>query len=343
MLLNALQSRIVLADALARGYALLAVNADSPAALTDCLEAALQARAPIIIETSLWQLTGYSFGAGDPLLGLARYIAQVSLLANAERYREIPVLFHTDHIKGPETWRILEAAIRGVQADLGDVTARLRASTVSLDSSDLSEEENIGHIATLCRIADDGGVPVTLEMEAGVDDGLAPLDVTERLLGSVEARYPDRVWLWAPGVGTRHGLSSDGYPAFRPDVVQAQREQARQTTGRAIGIALHGSSGLAEANLRDAVAAGVLKVNWSSESLLLRSHAARDYYQAYADRLDPSRPEFKTTAMDNGLQTYVSARYLPTVKERILLLGGGGRARELARRLPGVPSEGGEL
>src|SRR6185369_6679997 len=49
-----------------------AVNADSHAAITDCLEAARECGAPIIIETSLWQLTGRSFGGGDAILGLAR-------------------------------------------------------------------------------------------------------------------------------------------------------------------------------------------------------------------------------------------------------------------------------
>jgi fructose/tagatose bisphosphate aldolase len=326
VLLDALQSRALLADALRQGYALLAVNADSPAALTDCMEAALQMQAPIIIETSLWQLTGHSFGAGDPILGLARYIAQVALLANSDRYGSVPVIFHTDHIKGPETMRILTAAIRGVPADLGGATVSRRASTLSLDSSELNEAENIHHIRELCRIADEADTPVTLEMEAGVDDGLTPLDVTDRLLGGVEARYSGRVWLWAPGVGTRHGLSDTGYPAFSPDAVGRQRERARQITGREIGIALHGSSGLAEASLRDAVAAGVVKVNWSSESLAIRAHAAREYYLAHADQLEPAHAQFKARAMDNGVQSYISARYLPTIAQRIELLGGRGRS-----------------
>src|SRR5437016_5831765 len=103
MLLNPIQSRSLFAHALANGYAILAVNADSPAAVTDCLEAARRCGAPIIIETSLWQLTGWSFGAGDPLRGLPRYLVQVAALANAEPYRDVPVIFHTDHIKGQQT------------------------------------------------------------------------------------------------------------------------------------------------------------------------------------------------------------------------------------------------
>ena len=56
MLLDPLQSRIALQHALQNRYAILAVNADSHAAINDCLEAALQINAPVIIETSLWSL-----------------------------------------------------------------------------------------------------------------------------------------------------------------------------------------------------------------------------------------------------------------------------------------------
>ena len=62
MLLSPTQSRAALRCALEHQFAILAVNADSPAAITDCLEAARECDAPIIIETSLWQLTGRSFG-----------------------------------------------------------------------------------------------------------------------------------------------------------------------------------------------------------------------------------------------------------------------------------------
>src|SRR5690242_18051880 len=101
MLLNPTQARHLLAHALENRYAILAVNADSPAAINDCLEAARRCSAPITIEASLWQLTGHSFGMGDPLLGMARYLSHLEVLANSERYRAVPVLFHTDHIKGP--------------------------------------------------------------------------------------------------------------------------------------------------------------------------------------------------------------------------------------------------
>lgn len=321
MFVSPLQARLLFQAALEHRFALLAINADSPAAITDCLEAAREIDAPVIIETSLWQLNGRSFGAGDPALGLARYLVQVILLAGSDRYRDVPVLLHTDHIQGPVTLPLLRAALRGLPTGVnGSVVS---PSTLSLDSSRLTERENLDTIVALGREATECGRPVTLEMEAGIDDGVTPPEVTQRLLGSVEEQTPDTVHLWAPGVGTRHGLTDSG--GFSPDAVARHREIAQQATGRPIGIALHGSSGLSPQALRDAVAAGVVKVNWSSESLLIRSDAARAYYPAHPAESSRSHPAWKATVMDHGMQAWIAAQYVPRVRERMDLLGGAGR------------------
>jgi fructose-bisphosphate aldolase class II len=333
MLLDPLQSRTLLTDALRRRYAILAVNADSHAAVTDCLEAALRAGAPVIIETSLWQLEGHAYGGGDALLGLARYLADVAVLAGGERYRGVPVIFHTDHIRGPKTVGILTAALRGVPVRLGGGEVTLRASTVSLDASGLTDQENVEMICGLAAAAAAAGAPATLEMESEVDGGHTPAEQTRRLITAVEARHPGVVWLWAPGLGTRHGLSAGGYPEFRVDLVEANVRLLRELTGRDVGLALHGSSGLDEKDLAAAARSGVVKVNWSSESLLCRSGAARDYYSEMAAQLDPGHAKWKATAMDNGVQAYVSARYVPRVAERMALLGGSGRGPAFAAGL----------
>jgi len=161
-------------------------------------------------------------------------------------------------------------------------------------------------------------------MEANVDEGHTPAERTRRLIAPVEARHPGVVWLWAPGLGTRHGLG-DGYPDFRIDRVGANVDLVRELTGRAVGLALHGSSGLDAASLAAAARAGVVKVNWSSESLLLRSGAARAYYEERAPQFDPKDPQWKATVMDNGVQSFVAARYVPRVAERMRLLGGEGQ------------------
>lgn len=309
MLLSPDQTRHLYEHAALHHYAVLAVNADSPAAVTDCLIAAAECGAPLIIETSLWQLTGHSYGAGDACLGLDRYLAELRLMATSQRFQSVPVVFHTDHIKGPETVRILEHAIRS------------GASSVSLDSSELEPRENISLVGGLCAYAETAGLPVTLEMEAGVDDGVTGLDETRALFGEVERRHPGRLALWAPGVGTRHGLDAD-LGGFSPEAVRQHQQLASDLAGRPIGIALHGSSGLSRGQLQDAVAAGVTKVNWSSESLLIRSLAARAYFAENGAALEKGASGFKAAAMDHGMQSFISQRYVPKVVERMQVLLG---------------------
>lgn len=324
MFLTPRDTRRLYQHAATNGYAILAVNADSPAAIADCLVAALECDAPVIIETSLWQLTGLSFGAGDPLLGLDRYLADLRVLADSGRFSAVPVVYHTDHIKGPETAAILEHAMEA------------GASSISLDSSELSGEENVAMMNRLCAFAEARGLPAALEMEAGIDDGVTELEEARALFGAVETAHPGCLALWAPGVGTKHGLANETETGgFSPEAVRAHRELASGLAGRPIGIALHGSSGLSDDQLIAAVEAGVVKVNWSSESLLIRSRAARDYFASHGDRLEKGHPDFKNAAMDDGLQRAISSAYGPRVGARIKTLGGSGRASEFMRSLAG--------
>ncbi len=324
MLLDPLQSRVLLNHALENRYAILAVNADSHAAITDCLEAALQVDAPVIIETSLWQLEGYSFGAGDPITGVARYLADLAVMANSKKYENIPVIYHTDHIKGAQTFSILEAAIKGIRFQFHDNSSTLKASTISLDASSFTHEETIHHISHLCEFAEKNNVPVTLEMEDAVDEGITSAEVAELLLGTIEQRYPGQIFLWAPGTGTKHGFGIN--MDFSLKTIEQHILLTKQITGREIGIALHGSTGLRNHDLSEASKAGVIKVNWSTESLYIRSNAAKEYYKVMEDQLDKSHKEWKNTAMDNGVQRFVSAAYIPKVQERMLILGGEGKA-----------------
>ncbi len=320
MLLSPQQARAVYEHAATNRYAVLAVNADSPAAVVDCFIAAQACDAPIIIETSLWQLTGQSFGAGDPLLGIDLFLAQLKTLAANERFRDVPVIYHTDHIKGSATIDILTHAMRR------------KASSLSLDSSAMNAEENVATMIRLGEIAMQEELSLTLEMEAGVDDGVTPLEEAKSLFGEVELRMPGQLALWAPGVGTKHGLGND-LGGFSPTAIRAHQEFASELAGRPIGIALHGSSGLSVNQLQDGVAAGVVKVNWSSESLLIRSAAAAAYFDNNRERLDPKHPDFKISAMDDGLQRSISNVYVPKVKSRIEALGGSGRASDLLQCL----------
>ncbi|MFT5126296.1 MAG: fructose-bisphosphate aldolase class II, partial [Verrucomicrobiales bacterium] len=91
MLLHPEQTRRLIAHAVENHYAVLAVQADSPAAISDVLLAAEAGDAPVILEVTTSTLSGHGCGMGNPLLGVNRYLAEVEVLANSDRFRNVPV------------------------------------------------------------------------------------------------------------------------------------------------------------------------------------------------------------------------------------------------------------
>ena len=63
------------------------------------------------------------------------------------------------------------------------------------------------------------------------------------------------------------------------------------------------------------------------------SRVAMEYYATHTAQLEKSHKEWKGTAMDNGVQTFVSTRYVPKVAERINVLNGRGKARLIDSQL----------
>jgi fructose-bisphosphate aldolase, class II len=92
---------------------------------------------------------------------------------------------------------------------------------------------------------------------------------------------------------------------------------------------------LPEAALRNAVAAGVAKVNWSSESLLIRSRAALEYFVQSKQQLERSHPKWKDTAQDNGMNSFIADKYVGKVRERMRVLGSNGHGAAFMRSLEG--------
>jgi fructose/tagatose bisphosphate aldolase len=333
MLLTPLQTRKLISYCMDEHCALLAVNIDSASGILDCIRAAKQMDSPIIIETSLWQLEGISFGAGDPLRGIALYIAHINLLANSEEFRDIPVVYHIDHIRGPDTEDILTGAVKGIPFKVEGETLLLSPSSISLDASGLSVNENVELMCSLIETSKKYRRPVTLEMEAGIDGGYTAPEEVEALVMGVEKKHPGYLALFAPGLGSRHGYSEEGYPDFQPENVAKNTALIEKLTGRKIGVVLHGSSGLSEDQIKRAVSQGLIKMNWSTAGLILRSSAAQEYYKTHHEKLVPGHPDFKQTAGDNGVGRYVSVRFQPAVKRLIKLLKSDGKAGSFMAKL----------
>jgi fructose-bisphosphate aldolase class II len=190
---------------------------------------AAQADAPVILQVS--QNTVRYHGGLEPLA--------LATLAVA-RQAAVPVAVHLDHAETPE---------------LVDEAVRLGVGSVMFDASRLPYEANLAATAEVAARCHAAGVWVEAELgEVGGKHGAhAPTARTDpaEAAGFVAATGVDAL---AVAVGTSHAmLTRDA----RLDFDLIGRLAARVP----VPLVLHGSSGVSEAQLQRAVAAGITKVN----------------------------------------------------------------------------------
>jgi fructose-bisphosphate aldolase class II len=190
---------------------------------------AAQAEAPVILQVS--QNTVRYHGGLEPLA--------LATLAVA-RQAAGPVAVHLDHAETPE---------------LVDEAVRLGVGSVMFDASRLPYEANLAATAEVAARCHAAGVWVEAELgEVGGKHGAhAPTARTDpaEAAGFVAATGVDAL---AVAVGTSHAMLT---PDARLDFDLIERLAARVP----VPLVLHGSSGVSEADLRRAVAAGITKVN----------------------------------------------------------------------------------
>jgi ketose-bisphosphate aldolase len=224
----------ILDRAFAERYGVAAINIVNDLTMEAVLAAAVEERAPVIIQTSV--KTVKSIG-----LNLL-YAMWREMTAGIE----VPVSLHLDHC--PE---------RQVISDC------LRAgwNSVLFDASSLPVAENQRQTVEVVKEARGYGAHVEGEIEAitGVEDGIgsdeeAPRESLETALTFIRTTGVD---VFAPAIGNAHGQykSEPTLDAQRvSDIVAAEP----------IPIALHGGTGMTDDQFTDLIARGCAKINIST-------------------------------------------------------------------------------
>ncbi len=264
------------------GFCIPAFNVYNMESVIGVLEAAEEMKAPIIMQVYprlMKEQTGYFL---SPII-----------LAAAKR-ASVPICFHLDH--GPselETTRSL----------------RYGATGIMLDGSKLSFEENIAltkRVVDICSYLN-----VQVEGELGHigsvnDDAMDEFTTPEDAKRFVEETG---VACLAVAVGTAHGRYT------KPPKLDIERIKAiRSATGNA-ALVLHGGSGVPDEEIKNAVKAGIRKMNF-----------ATDICYAFLDTcLEELKKPDRPIAIDSFMKTPIAA-----VKEfcisRIKLVGADGEA-----------------
>jgi fructose-bisphosphate aldolase class II len=155
-------------------------------------------------------------------------------------------------------------------------------NSVLFDGSALSLDDNTAQTAKVVDEAHAAGVDVEGELEAirRVDErpGAAsqPYPV-ETAVAFIQATGVD---CFAPAIGNAHGLYQST-PSLDSERVTAIVERAP------VPIALHGGTGMSQAQFDDLISRGCAKVNISTALKIAYVDAHRDYLSSFPDTYDP--------------------------------------------------------
>jgi fructose-bisphosphate aldolase class II len=224
----------ILDRAFAERYGVAAFNIVNDLTLEAVLAAAVELRAPVIVQTSV--KTVKSIGR-DVLFGM-----WTTMTAGIE----VPVTLHLDHC--PEREVISSCLEAGWNSVLFD------ASALPVEENRRQTEEVVAEAARY-----GAGVEGEIEGIKGVEDDVGSDEESDRQSLEVALDFIRTTGIdcFAPAIGNAHGMyaSEPTLDAQRvTDIVEAQP----------IPIALHGGSGMTDEQFTDLIARGCAKVNIST-------------------------------------------------------------------------------
>ncbi|MCX7027207.1 MAG: class II fructose-bisphosphate aldolase [Spirochaetes bacterium] len=222
----------ILGNARKRGYGVPAISAANEFTLRACIEAAEEAKSPVIILTGYYQTDGINY--------YNRIIEDFSCRAS------VPVAAMWDHSSN------FKESMRGIRAGFG---------SIMVDRSSLPYEQNVAEVNEMVHIAHVVGVEVEAELGhvgSGVNyavDGNSALTVPAEAASFVKETGIDCL---AVAIGTAHGVYK-GEPKLRFDLLE---ELAAKVS---VPLVLHGGSGTGDDNIARACRSGICKVNVANE------------------------------------------------------------------------------
>jgi fructose-bisphosphate aldolase class II len=278
--------KVILDDAHANGYAVVAANVVNMEMVRGVVAAATDLDSPIILQIGPGQMS--SHGDGRAISAMAREFAGRT---------HIPIALHLDHGK---TDRAISFAFRN------------GFSSIMFDGSQYPFEENVRRTKAVVDLAHREGVTVEGELgHVGMADqkDYARYDM---YTDPAEAkRFADATGIDAIAVafGTAHGK----YPANHVPVLDFDRLKAIKAAVD-MPVVMHGGSASGDDNIRQAVACGVNKINVATDTFV----ACRDAVAA-ATRAEPGIDFIK-------LLNVLEKAARDTIAGYIALMGSASRA-----------------
>jgi len=238
-------------------YGVLACNVIELGHAEAIVQGAAAERAPIILQISQ-NAVRYRIGALEPLVAACRELAIAS---------STPVALHLDHAT---TYDLCErAAAAGMSSIMFDASAASHARNIEITATEIRWAHDLG-LAIEGELGIVGGKDGAITSLAGMTDPQAAMDY-------VTATGVDAL---AVAVGTEHGMTEQ-VVVLDFDRISALREAV------AVPLVLHGSSGVPDDSLVEAVQRGIVKVNLATQLNVAFTGAIRRFLDDNAQMVDP--------------------------------------------------------
>lgn len=248
-------------------YAVGAFNVTDLAQMEGVIDAAVELKSPVIIQTSVKPV---KFLGGDVLVAIYRAIA-----ASAP----VPICLHLDHCT--------EVAFCKKCAEAGYTNIMIDASKLPYDGNVAQTKDVVDHCHKVGPISVEGelGTVGGVEDQIKVAEDEAQLANPRQAVEFVEATGLD---IFAPAIGTAHGV----YKTKNPKIDFERLGQInRMLNGKSIKtpLVVHGGTGLPEDYIRRLIEMGGAKFNVSTELKHTLIDAEFEYISAHRDEYDPGK------------------------------------------------------
>jgi len=265
--MSIVNAKEIMVEAAKGKYAVGAFNITDLIQLEGVVDAAVEKKSPLIIQTSV---KPSKFLGRDVLVAIFRTIAESA---------PIPICLHLDHC---------------TDVDYCKACADSGYTNIMIDASKQSFEENIRQtkeVVDYCHSVGNISVEGELGTVGGVEDQIKVAEDETQLANPTQAvDFVERTGLdiFAPAIGTAHGVYKTKNPKVDFERL-ATINKMLNSNGVKTPLVVHGGTGLPEDYIKKLLEAGGAKFNVSTELKRVLIDAKYDYICAHREEYDPGK------------------------------------------------------
>jgi ketose-bisphosphate aldolase len=265
--MSIVNAREIMIEAAKNKYAIGAFNVTNIHQMEAVVEAAVEKKSPLIIQTSV---------KPSKVIGRQVFVAVYRTLAESA---PIPICLHVDHC---------------TDLDYCKKCADAGYTNIMIDASKQTYEENIRQtkeVVDYCHALGDISVEGELGTVSGVEDQIKVAEDEAALANPVQSvEFVERTGrdIFAPAIGTAHGVYKTKNPKIDFERL-GKINQMLNGGGVKVPLVVHGGTGLPEDYIQKLIEMGGAKFNVSTELKHTLIDATWDYLSTHRDEYDPGK------------------------------------------------------